>query len=60
MWYTSPKLIEQFYSYIMLYYIIIILNGGVKTLTTFQHLRVPGELISNTESLLITWIRVQL
>lgn len=44
----------------MLYYVIIILNGGVKTLTTFQHLRVPGELISNTESLLITCIRVQL
>lgn len=35
----------------MFYYIIIALSAGVKTLTTFQHLRAPGELISNTESL---------
>lgn len=44
----------------MLYYIIIALSGGVKILTTFQHVRVPGELIRNTESLLIAYIILQL
>lgn len=44
----------------MLYYIIIALGGGMKILTTFQHVRVPGELLRNTESLLIAYIWVQL
>lgn len=51
---------EYFYSYIMLYCIIIALSGGVKILATFQHVRVSGELIRNTESLLIVYFRVQL
>lgn len=60
MWFTSPKFIEYFYSYVMPYYVITVLSGGVKILITFQHVRVPGELIRKTESLLIAYIRVQL